>query len=101
MLPDELLLKEAVRRRAGLQRMFLSYLSYGYLDADLNPLPTNVKPEDVVLSMIRRKKHRELKAKESDGMDIDKKEEDEKPAQGQSSTSLEDRIRAMLAERHG
>ncbi|THV71956.1 hypothetical protein D6D23_05563 [Aureobasidium pullulans] len=99
--PDELVLKEAVRRRAGLQRMFLSYLSYGYLDADLNPLPTNVKPEDVVLSMIRRKKHRELKAKESDGMDIDKKEEDEKPAQGQSSTSLEDRIRAMLAERHG
>ncbi|KAG9720458.1 hypothetical protein KCU59_g17582, partial [Aureobasidium melanogenum] len=44
--PDQLVLKEAVRRHMGLQRMFLSYLSYGYLDGDLNPLPTVVEPED-------------------------------------------------------
>jgi hypothetical protein len=69
--PDQLVLKEAVRRRTGLQRMFLSYLSYGYLDGDLNPLPTVVKPEDVVLSMMCRKKNKELKEAKEHKMDVD------------------------------
>ncbi|CAD0090050.1 unnamed protein product [Aureobasidium vineae] len=69
--PDQLVIREAVRRRMGLQRMFLSYLSYGYLDGELNALPTVVEAEDVVLSMMRRKKNRELKDKEEDKMDVD------------------------------
>ncbi|KAK6004521.1 hypothetical protein QM012_008383 [Aureobasidium pullulans] len=69
--PDQLVLKEAVRRRTGLQRMFLSYLSYGYLDGDLNPLPTIVGTEEVVLSMMRRKQNSQMK-EEEDGLDLDR-----------------------------
>ncbi|KAI4723198.1 hypothetical protein E4T48_00329 [Aureobasidium sp. EXF-10727] len=69
--PDQLVIREAVRRRMGLQRMFLSYLSYGYLDGELNGLPTVVEAGDVVLSMMRRKKNKELKEKGEDKMDVD------------------------------
>ncbi|KAI5241732.1 hypothetical protein E4T43_05232 [Aureobasidium subglaciale] len=101
MRPDQLVLKEAVRRRYGLQRMFMSYISYGYLDAHLHPLPTVVKPEDVVLSMIRRKKNKELKSKKEDKMDIDQKTEDGSADCGEAPVPLIDRLGVLLTQRHG
>lgn len=59
--PDELVAKEGVRRRLNLQREYLRMISSGYLGLGLEALPV-VKKENVVLSLIRRRKN-EAKAR--------------------------------------
>lgn len=72
--PDQLVVKEGLKRQMHLHRMVMPHIAYGYLDKDIKPLPNVVKPEDVVLSLICRKKNkkRQLEEKEADMMDIDK-----------------------------
>lgn len=63
--PDELVAKEGVRRRLGLQREYLRMISSGYLGLGLEALPV-VKKEDVVLSLIRRRKNNERLQKQQE-----------------------------------
>ncbi|GAB7351087.1 hypothetical protein MBLNU459_g1557t3 [Dothideomycetes sp. NU459] len=61
--PDELVAKEGVRRRLGLQREYMRMVASGYLGLNLEALPV-VKKEDVVLSLIRRRKNQERNERE-------------------------------------
>jgi len=56
--PDELVLREQLRRGMDLQRQWLRMIRWGFLDNKLETMPP-VKAEDVVLSLIRRKKKKE------------------------------------------
>lgn len=77
MRPDELVLKEGVRRRLDMQRVYLRMIASGFLDHKLQAIP-DAKPDEVVLSLIRRRKNREQKARErreKNGGDVTMKEE--------------------------
>lgn len=56
--PDELVLREGIRRRLDLQRWYIRMMASGYVDEELNPTP-HLAPEYEVLSLIRRRKNRE------------------------------------------
>ena len=61
--PDELLMREGARRGVELHRYYLRMMAAGYVDSHLRPIPVP-KPEEAVLSLVRRKKNRELAAEE-------------------------------------
>lgn len=60
--PDELVIREGVRRRLDLQRWFLKMIGGGYMDGELRPLSTP-RPDEAVLSLIRRRKNKEMEAR--------------------------------------
>lgn len=59
MRPDQLVLREGVRRRLQLQRFYLIMMAVGYVDGDLDEVPA-AKEEEVVPSLKLRKKNRDL-----------------------------------------
>ncbi|KAL1302964.1 hypothetical protein AAFC00_003282 [Neodothiora populina] len=61
--PDELLVREGVRRRLELQREWIRMMTYGFLDRTLTPL-AEAKADEVVVSLVRRKKNKEREEKE-------------------------------------
>jgi len=53
--PDELVLRESVRRKMDLQKQWLRMIRWGFVGLDLETLP-EVKAEDCVLSLMKRKR---------------------------------------------
>ncbi|GAB7342783.1 hypothetical protein MBLNU457_g0921t1 [Dothideomycetes sp. NU457] len=61
--PDELVLRESVRRKMDLQKQWLRMVRWGFVGLDLETLP-DVKAEDTVLSLMKRKRNQEKAKKE-------------------------------------
>lgn len=62
MRPDELVMREGLRRKLDMQRYYLRMIAAGYHDAELKERPAP-EPDEVVLSLIRRRKNKELEEK--------------------------------------
>ena len=62
--PDELVLREGIRRGMEMQKMWIRMMLWGYLDKDLKDVE-KVEKENVVLSLIRRRKKMEQKEREA------------------------------------
>jgi len=61
--PDELVLRESVRRKMDLQKQWLRMVRWGFVGLDLETMP-EVKAEDTVLSMMKRKRNQAKAKKE-------------------------------------
>lgn len=63
MRPDQLTMREAVRRNLRLEGQWIRMMVWGFLDGRLRDMPV-VEKENVVLSLIRRRKRKEREERE-------------------------------------